>query len=208
MLFRSFPIEEADLAKAIAQSVAEGGRPEDAMLLPEYTLQAQAEHAVSVVTEASDEDIAYLAANRMELTIENLEQTAALRKQGMLDMTAADAAMEAAGSGPAVMEEGLAFLKAKRMLEETRLAMTTEANRALLKQGISIDTKPLEELVEKFKEQEHGYYDALLKKNGETADASAVRLFEETSQKVSDLKQMPAVLLGMRGYDQIGRAHV
>lgn len=197
----AFPIEEADLAKAIAQSVAEGGRPEDAMLLPEYTLQAQAEHAVSVVTEASDEDIAYLAANRMELTIENLEQTAALRKQGMLDMTAADAAMEAAGSGPAVMEEGLAFLKAKRMLEETRLAMTTEANRALLKQGISIDTKPLEELVEKLKEQEHGYYDALLKKNGETADASAVRLFEETSQKVSDLKQMPAVLLGMRGYD-------
>ena len=40
----------------------------------------------------------------------------------------------------------ITFVTAKRQLEETRLAMTTEANYALLKRGISIDTKPLERI--------------------------------------------------------------
>ena len=61
------PLDESETARAVATAVAEGGRPKDAMLLPEYTLAAQAEHAVEVVTEASDEDIAYLVSNRMEL---------------------------------------------------------------------------------------------------------------------------------------------
>ena len=199
-----FPLEGSEVAAAIASAVEEGDRPEDAMLLPEYTLKARAEHAVEVVTEAADEDIAYLTANHMELTIENLEQAAALRRQGALDLTkikdtdAAENRYSAEGIR-AAEDEGLAFLTAKRILEETRLAMTTEANRALMKQGISIDTKPLEELVEKLKEQESSYYASLLKENGEVADLRMTALFEETTQKVSDLKQMPAYVLGMRG---------
>ena len=50
------------------------------------------------------------------------------------------------------------YIRAKRQLEEIRLAMTAEANYALLKKGISIDTKPLEELVENLKEQENAIY--------------------------------------------------
>ncbi len=206
----SFPVEPNEMAAAIASAVAEGERPKDAMLLQEYTLTAQAQHAVEVVTEATDEDIAYLAANHMELTIENLEQTASLRKQGALDLTSAKSAIEESnGISPYGSEEGgsqaagnnaLAFLTAKRILEETRLAMTTEANRALMKQGISIDTKPLEELVEQLKEQENNYYAALLGEKGEAVDASMTELFETTTQKVSDLKQMPAYLLGMKEY--------
>ena len=69
--------------------------------------------------------------------------------------------------------------------------MTTEANRALLKQGISIDTKPLEALVERLKQQEQDYYAALLKEKGAAADASMTKLFQETAQKVADLKQVP-----------------
>ena len=69
-----------------------------------------------------------------------------------------------------------------------------------MKQGITIDTKPLEELVEKLKEQENSYYSALLSEGGEAVDAKAAALFEETAQKVTDLKQMPAYALGMKGY--------
>ena len=211
----SFPLDSDEMAAAIASAVAEGGRPKDAMLLQEYTLTAQAQHAVEVVTEATDEDIAYLAANHMELTIENLEQTAALRKQGALDLTLAKSAIEESngnteGSGSqAVGNNALAFLTAKRILEETRLAMTTEANRALMKQGISIDTKPLEELVEQLKEQENNYYAALLGEKGGAVDASMTELFETTTQKVSDLKHMPAYILGMKGYplDTVNELH-
>lgn len=214
------PANEGGTAQAVAAAVAEGDRPKDAMLLPEYTMAARAQHAVEVVMEATDEDIAYLAANHMELSIENLEQTSYRRKQGTLDMTAANAAMQAGkaaeggasgNEAAAVADDGLAFLTAKRILEETRLAMTTEANRALMKQGISIDTRPLEELVEKLKEQENHYYAALLSENAEVsdADASMASLFEETSRKVSDLKQMPAYVLGMggRSYHTVNELH-
>ena len=160
-----FPVEDSELAEAVATAVEEGGRPEDAMLLPEYTLKAQAEHAMEVVMGASDEDLAYLAANDIEITVESLEQTAELRRQGKLDQTGVKKVMEEAGSavqGEEISDEAYMFIKAKRILEETRLAMTTEANRALMKQGISIDTKPLEELVESLKQQENSYFEALL----------------------------------------------
>lgn len=231
-----FPMAGNEIAAAIATAVAEGGRPRDAMLLPEYSATAQAERAVEVVTEATDEDLAYIVANDLELTVENLEQAAQLRRQGKMDVAAAQAVirageaqsaegfradaaagMSAAGTDGAEQEPGaagvqnagplqkdpqtadqaLSFLTAKRILEETRLAMTTEANRALIRQGISIDTKALEELVEKLKSQEQDYYAALLKEKGAAADTSMTALFEETTQKVSDLKQMPAYVLGM-----------
>ena len=207
------PVESETLAPMIATAVAEGDRPKDAMLLAEYSVTARAEHAVRVVTEATDEDIAYLTANHMEITVENLEQTMLWRRQGKLDLSGAHAVIDEAGEAgagaqqqttgeaQALTDDGLAFLRARRVLEETRLAMTTEANRMLIRQGISIDTKPLQELVESLKEQESNYYAALLEKNGQAADASGVALFEETARKVSDLKGMPAYLLGMRGFD-------
>lgn len=200
-----FPVEDSELAEAVATAVEEGGRPEDAMLLPEYTLKAQAEHAMEVVMGASDEDLAYLAANDIEITVESLEQTAELRRQGKLDQTGVKKVMEEAGSavqGEEISDEAYMFIKAKRILEETRLAMTTEANRALMKQGISIDTKPLEELVESLKQQENSYFEALLgQKAGVENTEGMTELFAETTRKVSDLKQMPAYLLGIQGKD-------
>lgn len=200
-----FPVGENELAEAVATAVEEGGRPEDAMLLPEYTLKAQAEHAMEVVMGASDEDLAYLAANDMEITVESLEQTAELRRQGKLDQTGVKKVLAEAGTavqGEEISDEAYTFLRAKRILEETRLAMTTEANRALMKQGISIDTKPLEELVESLKQQENSYFETLLGAKAGVDNAEGMtELFAQTTQKVSDLKQMPAYLLGVQGKD-------
>lgn len=50
----------------------------------------------------------------------------------------------------------------RRLLEEVRLAMTTEANLTLLRKGISIETEPLEMLVEELKEAEKEFYKPLL----------------------------------------------
>ncbi|MCM1258000.1 MAG: DUF6240 domain-containing protein [Roseburia sp.] len=198
-----FPMEGSDLAEAVATAVEEGGRPEDAMLLPEYTLKAQAEHAMEVVMSAFDEDLAYLTANDIEITVESLEQAAELRRQGKLDQTSTKKVLAEAGTateGKEISDEAYRFLKAKRIIEETRLAMTTEANRALMKQGISIDTKPLEELVESLKQQENSYYETLLGEKAGVDNADGMtELFAETTQKVSDLKEMPAYLLGVQG---------
>jgi len=75
-------------------AVLEGDRPKDAFLLSEYSLTAQAKRAVEVVTEATDEDIAYLVSNNIEVTIESLEQAAQLRKSGKLDVSCVDGVLE------------------------------------------------------------------------------------------------------------------
>ena len=54
LLDLQLPAEGSVTAAAIAAAVAEGDRPKDAMLLREYSITAQAEHAVEVVTEALD----------------------------------------------------------------------------------------------------------------------------------------------------------
>lgn len=72
---------------------------------------------------------------------------------------ASDADLTVADGGDNVYtERGLSLLTARRQLEETRLLMTVQANYSLLRQGISIDTEPLEKLVEDLKNQENSYY--------------------------------------------------
>lgn len=56
--------------------------------------------------------------------------------------------------------------------------------------------------MESLKQQENNYYEALLgEKTGVNHTESMTQLFAETAQKVSDLKQMPAYLLGIQGRD-------
>lgn len=70
-------------------------------------------------------------------------------------------------------------VKAERMLRETELAMTTEANRRLLRSDFSIDTKNLENEVEALKKNEKAIFD----------------LLDETITAVRDVETAPAVLI-------------
>lgn len=94
-------------------------------------------------------------------------------------------------------QKGLTLLTARRQLEEARLAMTMQANYALLKKGIQIDTEPLARLVEELKQAENEYYEHLLKVQGIDASEENVKLFKETTETVGDLKSVPAYVLGM-----------
>ena len=102
----------------------------------------------------------------------------------------------------------LDLLTARRQLEETRLAMTAQANYALLKKGIQIDTQPLAELVEALKETENQYYEQLLKGQGVEASETNVNLFRETTERVNDLKTVPAYVLGAQGVKDASVAEV
>ena len=95
-------------------------------------------------------------------------------------------------------QKGQQLLTARRQLEEIRLAMTAEANYRLLKQGISIDTEPLVKLVEQLKDQENEYYRNLLMSEGVDASEEQVELFGEVDKKVTDMRYVPAYVLGMK----------
>lgn len=176
----TFPVEEQSLVDGIVTAVAEGGRPQDALLISGYSLKDQANQAYETVQNATDADLSYLIDHEMDLTIENLSY-----------------AMSARGE-EGYTKEGLALVTARRQLEEIRLAMTAEANYALLKKGIQIDTQPLAQLVEELKAEENAYYENLLRGQGVEASGKNVGVLRETSEAVNGLKSAPAYVLGMR----------
>ena len=211
------------VAKLAAQAIREGGTARDAVLLPGYTLTEQAERAVEVVTEATDEELAYLVGEGRELTIENLAAAKYLREAAVTE-GAADASEVQAGAGvqnavtsevqagtavqntdaaenTVYTNEGLALISARRQLEELRLVMTASANYALLKQGISIDTEPLAQLVEQLKDLENSYYRNLLQSQGVDAGEENAALFREVTEKVTEIRFVPAYVLGIKEAD-------
>ena len=96
----------------------------------------------------------------------------------------------------AIDETKLSDVTARRQLEETRLMMTVEANFALLKKGITLDTSDLSDLVEKLKSQENELA-AVMLDDGTGVDLEAkISAFNQTQEVVTDLKEMPAALLG------------
>ena len=166
----------------------------EALLVDGQSFADKAQDACDVIGEATDEDVAYVVDHGMELNIRSLKEAMAHRSgEETADSASGDAQEETAESSAdgstAYTQRELDLLTARRQLEETRLAMTAQANYALLKKGIQIDTQPLAELVEALKETENQYYEQLLKGQGVEASETNVNLFRETTERVNDLKR-------------------
>lgn len=196
------PFDQQKVLDAITDAIAEGNRPKDAMLILGYSLKDQAEDALKVVENATEQDVETVVTSGLELNIRNL---AWAQKQNALhgaQENKADQMNTEETVIPAEMGDlDIALVTAKRKLEETRLAMTAQANYALLKQGISIDTVPLAELVDELKNVENTYYKNLLEQGGTAATTENIRLFADTEEVVGSLKTMPAYTLGIKDAD-------
>ena len=182
------PADPSQAMGQIADAITQGNMPKDAMVAEGYSLRDQAQNAADVIENATDEDVAYVVNNGMELTVDNLAKAAENRGK--------DAESDSQNQ-KAYTDKGLELLTAKRQLEEVRLAMSAEANYALLKKGISIDTEPLVKLVDELKNMENQYYTNLLEAQGADATPENVALFAETTEKVAQLGQVPAYVLGI-----------
>ena len=198
-----------DIAALAAEAVSEGKSAQDAVILSGYTWMEQAKDAVDTVENATDEDLAYIVEKGLPLTLDSLREAAANRTSGTAasesqasgTVSSSEAQSEDAAQSIAnesYTPKGQQLLTARRQLEEIRLAMTVEANYRLLKQGVSIDTEPLVKLVEQLKDQENAYYKNLLISEGVDVNDEQVELFREVDKKVSDMRYVPAYVLGMK----------
>ena len=198
-----------DIAALAAEAVSEGKSAQDAVILSGYTWMEQAKDAVDTVENATDEDLAYIVEKGLPLTLDSLREAAANRTSGTAaseSQTVGTVASPEAQSEDAAQSianesytpKGQQLLTARRQLEEIRLAMTVEANYRQLKQGVSIDTEPLVKLVEQLKDQENAYYKNLLISEGVDVNDEQVELFREVDKKVSDMRYVPAYVLGMK----------
>lgn len=75
----TLPVDAEKVMEQIVAAISEGNAPTDAILIDSHTLMAKAEHAVEVVTKATEEDLAYIVNTGMALTVENLEEAAKVR---------------------------------------------------------------------------------------------------------------------------------
>ena len=166
----------------IVESVKDGKRPMDALLMDGFSYEDKAQEVMNVIAQVQDGDLAYCEEQQMTLTVENLQIAMANRGKHL--------------------QSDISLVTAKRQLEETRLMMTVEANYALLKRGIAIDTKPLEQLVESLKGLEEQYYKDLLTSSGIEASEENVSILETTSKVVEELKYQPAYVLELHSAEE------
>lgn len=85
-------------------------------------------------------------------------------------------------------------LTARRQLEEIRLRMTAEVNIKLLKSGFSIDTAPMEKLVEALRQAEGELAEQYFP--GDTMAVEKFRELQRTDSVVAELPGLPAEVLG------------
>lgn len=190
------PPQEAQVVTAMAEAVSEGREAAQAYLVQDASWKSQATQATEVIDQVTDEDLAYVIGQGQELTIDNLREAHRLNEAGATQsQTVADGA-GSMGDMTDVSRKGLSLIEARRILEETRLVMTTEANYGLIKRGMEIDTRPLAQLVEDLRQQEQSYYKELLAADGSTVTEEQITTFQQTIEIAEQLQGMPAYALG------------
>ncbi len=88
-------------------------------------------------------------------------------------------------------------ITARRQMEEIRLRMTMQAGQKLLNQGIELNTKGLQNVVNKLREIETSYYRGVMRERGLSDDNNRLELVRRTAEQVNDLKNSPSYVLGI-----------
>ena len=182
-------------AKSVAEAIALGGKAIDATMSQDGLVTDCAIKAENVLKEATPEDVISLETEKEPVTIENLAIAIETRKSqsdksgsGKNNSNGNSRDNEHYNSSPDM-------IRAQRKLEEARLYMTAEANLSLLKKGISIDTEPIERVVEQLREQENKYYRAIFSDDSIKAADERVSAYENVTEVFEQLKQQPAYVL-------------
>lgn len=209
------PMSRDDIAAMCVTAMENGKAPSEADMRGERSVAEQAHEIADQAGRISDEAVHAVAESGKEMNIKNLaqaqeqiekQQTDAPQSEsgqvGSADMAGTERATDTANeydtdtAAGGANAEALKEVQARRQLEEIRLMMTEEANRHLLKAGISIDTTELSKLVDALRAAEERINAVLFQ--GESAEENAERalLYEETLTRTKELSGMPAVVIG------------
>ena len=194
----TLPITSDNLMDISAIAINDGRTPINAVIdktEPDYVTAGRIMEETAAIT---DEAVVKTAEAGKEINIRNLYEAT---EKGTNRATADRIPAQAENMTESVYADNI--VTARRQLEEVRLMMSTEANLKLLKQGISIDTEPLNRLVTELKEAERAYFEPMLldpAQRGENSDVALlderISLYRETSDIFEQLRTVPAEILG------------
>lgn len=172
------PETAKDMMAAAASAIADGKKAGAANIADDRSVFEQAIQYAEDVNAISNEAVDKVAAEGMTLNLRNLK---AAQIQISMNYSA---------------ESYTVSINGRRVMEEVRLQMTVEANIHLIKNGFSIDTTELEQLVDALKQVQQQTEDKLF--GNATADKAGSRsvLYQNTLATVKELAGMPAALVG------------
>jgi len=184
----SLPMQEENVLTAVISAISDGKEAKQAML-SENGYKSVIQKALDIiqrVTDISDKAVQKVVEEGRELTINSLSAAQIIIKNS---------------SESNNIKTSYEMISAKRLLEETRLQMTTEATARLIKKGFSIETESLEKVVEELKTAEKEYFQ-LLFKSGEASIGEGASIeeniakYKETSNIIKEIATLPAAVLG------------
>lgn len=185
-------------ARAVTEALAMGKKATDATMSQDGLTFDMAKKACDVLGEATADDIVILESDNIPVTIENLSKLIAARGK---DSAASQASANKAADNQITDSREARLVTAQRKLEEARLSMTAEVNLSLIKKGVSIDTEPIERVVELLKQQENKYYGALFGDSSVEASDDRVRMYNNVCDIFNQMKQQPAYVLTLESAD-------
>ena len=183
------PLSEEAILQSMNDAVVLGRTASAGMLLPGYSWQERAISATEVVNEATAQDLDTLVQDNKEITIANLAEVIHDR-------------IEKEADGTQETQDAINLVSARRALEQVRLYMSAQANLSLLKQGIHIETEPLEQLVEELKSQEEALKEVLYGSSSSVEAADGEQQFTDTTQAIQEMKNAPAYVLDFVSMDE------
>ena len=196
------PMSEEDVAKCIANAIADGKEAKEAYFSNHESKLAEAVQiyeevqtfrmeAVQVVVESGRA----LNIRELRVAMQSIHIEGTVSENGVsLSVEMSGANVESVASLTAIDNANPELTKAMRILEETRLAMTVESNYRLMKLGYQIETTELSQLVEDLKMVEAQKQNTLFPKDTEAAQKAA--LWQATNDKLVTLAFMPAATVG------------
>ncbi|SDB32694.1 DUF6240 domain-containing protein [Eubacterium oxidoreducens] len=173
-----------EVVDASLDAIALGGKATNAMLVQDNALLEQAKAAMATVEAATEAQIQYLEQNNEPLTIENLSKLQEGQYADFDEQT--------------LILSDYDQVKAHRQLEEIRLSMTVEANYALLKKGIQLETQELSKVVEELKKTEQQMDAARLSGNGIEPTPENLDTYRNATDTLSYIKDSAAAVIGHR----------
>lgn len=185
-------------ARAVTEALAMGKKATEATMSQDGLTFDMAKKACDVLGEATADDIVTLESDNIPVTIENLLKLIAARGK---DSAASQGSANKALDNQITDSRDARLVTAQRKLEEARLSMTAEANLSLIKKGVSIDTEPIERVVELLKQQENKYYGALFGESSVEASDDRVRMYNNVCDIFNQMKQQPAYVLTLESAD-------
>ncbi len=192
------PVDTQAIIEKTVDAISVGLRPRDTNLSSGETIYKRAGSALELMDKLEAEDADYVTGQGRPLTLENLREAYDFRQSSEGDRENQESESSVIITGQQSDDDKI---KARRILEETRLVMTISANYSLLKRGISIETKELESLVEDLKKAENERYASILSSAGAEPTEENISLYKETGETINEVKLLPSFAIGRRSIE-------